>query len=140
MVKFSNVQSLIMSDNLARSILTDALITLANVFKEAGMNPPKKILVDKPTFDKLLAESMAVYNIDTKKAISEREFSLSDIILIAEHSATQESDSSVEKHNQPKSNTTKYECPDCGIVFENKLDHRKHHQAFHDSIIEPNLT
>ena len=97
MVKFSNVQSLIMSDNLARSILTDALITLANVFKEAGMNPPKKILVDKPTFDKLLAESMAVYNIDTKKAISEREFSLSDIILISEHSATQESANSVEK-------------------------------------------
>ena len=90
MVKFSNVQSLIMSDNLARSILTDALITLANVFKEAGMNPPKKILVDKPTFDKLLAESMAVYNIDTKKAISEREFSLSDIILIAQDGVTTE--------------------------------------------------
>ena len=36
-------------------------------------------------FDKLLSESMTLYNIDTKKPIAEREFSLSDIILIAEH-------------------------------------------------------
>jgi hypothetical protein len=91
-VKFSNVQSIIMSDNLARSVLTDALITLAHAFKEAGLNPPKKIQVDRPTFDKLLSESMALYNIDTKKAIAEREFSLSDIILIAED------EKDVEKH------------------------------------------
>ena len=73
-----------MSDDIARNVLTDALITLANVFKEAGMNPPRKIEVDRPTFDKLLSESITLYNIDTKKAISEREFSLSDIILIAQ--------------------------------------------------------
>jgi len=86
---------MIMSDNLARSVLTDALITLANVFKEAGMNPPKKILVDKPTFDKLLAESMALYNIDTKKAIAEREFSLSDIMFIVEVEKTLTTENSI---------------------------------------------
>ena len=47
-------------------ILTDALITLANAFKEAGLNPPRKIEVDRPTFDKLLSESITLYNIDTK--------------------------------------------------------------------------
>ncbi|HYT02164.1 MAG TPA: hypothetical protein VEL70_04580 [Candidatus Acidoferrum sp.] len=73
-----------MSDNIARNVLTDALFSLANAFKEVGLNPPKKILVDRPTFDRLLSESMMLYNIDTKKAISEREFSLSDIILIAQ--------------------------------------------------------
>jgi len=126
-----------MSDNLTRSLLTDALITLAHAFREAGLNPPKKILVDRPTFDKLLSESVALYSIDTKKAVSEREFSLSDIILIAEHSGTtQDSVDSVEQYNQQK---PKYACPDCGIVFENKLDYRKHDQAFHDSIKEPNL-
>ena len=87
-----------MSESIySKSILTDEIISLANVFKEAGFDPPTKIEVDSRTFDKLLAESMAVYNIDTKKAISEREFSLSDIILISEHSATQESANSVEK-------------------------------------------
>ncbi|PWU82247.1 MAG: hypothetical protein DLM72_02785 [Candidatus Nitrosopolaris wilkensis] len=123
-----------MSDNIVRSVLTDALIALTNVFKEAGLNPPKKIEVDRPTFDNLLSESITLYDIDTKKAISEREFSISDIILIAEDSAN-----SSEKHNQQKPDHTKYECPDCGIVFENKLDYRKRHQVFHDNIEEPNL-
>ena len=142
MVKFSNVQSLIMSDNLARSILTDALITLANVFKEAGMNPPKKILVDKPTFDKLLAESMALYNIDTKKAIAEREFSLSDIMFIVEVEktlTTENSANSSKEHSSQKPGPTTYQCPDCRIVFESKLDHRIHQQAFHDNIKDPDL-
>ena len=74
-----------MSDSIySKSILTDAVITLANVFKEAGCNPPSKIEVDSQTFDKLLAESMKLYNIDTKKAIVEREFSIADIITITE--------------------------------------------------------
>ena len=64
--------------------MTDAVITLANVFKEAGYDPPSKIEVDSQTFDKLLAESMKLYNIDSKKAIVEREFSIADIITIAE--------------------------------------------------------
>jgi hypothetical protein len=69
-----------MSDILINSVLTDALITLAHAFKEAGVNPPKKIEVDSPTFDKLLSESMTLYNIDSKKAVTEREFRLSDTI------------------------------------------------------------
>jgi hypothetical protein len=129
-----------MSDNIARSVLTDALIALVNVFKEAGSNPPKKIEVDRPTFDKLLSESITLYNIDTKQAISERKFSISDIILIAEDALTPvDSANSREEHVQRKQDPMKYECPECRIVFENKLDYRKHHQAFHDNIKEPNL-
>jgi hypothetical protein len=60
------------------------------MFKEAGLNPPKKIVVDRPTFDRLLSESVMLYNINTKKAISEREFSLSDIILVTEDGMTTE--------------------------------------------------
>ena len=77
-----------MSDNLFNSVLTDSLITLAHAFKEAGVNPPKKIEVDSPTFDKLLSESMTLYNIDSKKAVTEREFRLSDLFLITEQSST----------------------------------------------------
>src|SRR5947209_20242201 len=117
-----------MSDNIARNVLTDALITLANVFKEAGLNPPRKIEVDRRTFDKVLSESITLYNIDTKKAISEREFSISGIILIVEDGVTTEdSINSSEQQNQQKPVTLKYQCPDCRIVFENKLDYRKHH-------------
>jgi hypothetical protein len=129
-----------MSDDIARSVLTDALIAMVNVFKQAGMNPPKKIEVDKPTFDKLLSESITLYNIDTKQAISERKFSISDIILIAEDGLTTvDSANSREEHIQQKQDPTRYECPECRIVFENTLDYRKHHQAFHDNIKEPSL-
>lgn len=57
---------------------------LANTFKQAGCNPPKKIEVDQLTFDKMLAESIRLYNIDTKKVIISRQFSLSNIIMITE--------------------------------------------------------
>jgi hypothetical protein len=74
-----------MSESIySKSILTDAIISLANVFKEAGFDPPTKIEVDSQTFDKLLAESMKLYNIDSKKAIVERKFPIADIITIAE--------------------------------------------------------
>jgi hypothetical protein len=46
-----------MSDILVdkyKTILTDSVVTLANNFKEAGMNPPTKIEVDSSTFQKLL--------------------------------------------------------------------------------------
>lgn len=86
-IKFDGVHSTIMSDILINSVLTDALITLAQAFKEAGVNPPKKIEVDSPTFNKLLSEAMMLYNIDSKKAVSEREFRLSDIFLITEQSS-----------------------------------------------------
>ncbi|MDQ3869524.1 MAG: hypothetical protein M3250_08200 [Thermoproteota archaeon] len=67
-----------------KSIIIDAVIMLANTFKQAGYNPPKKIEVDQLTFDKMLAESVKLYSIDTKKAIISRQFSLSDIIMITE--------------------------------------------------------
>lgn len=74
-----------MSESIySKSILTDAIISLAKVFKEAGCDPPTKIEVDSQTFDKLLAESMKLYDIDSKKAIVERKFSIADIITITE--------------------------------------------------------
>ena len=74
-----------MSESIySKSILTDAIISLAKVFKEAGCDPPTKIEVDSQTFDKLLAESMKLYNIDSKKAIVEHKFSIADIITITE--------------------------------------------------------
>ena len=74
-----------MSESIySKSVLTDAIISLANVFKEAGFDPPTKIEVDSQTFDKLLAESMKLYDIDSKKAIVERKFSIADIIPITE--------------------------------------------------------
>jgi hypothetical protein len=72
--------------------LTDAVITLANIFKESGYDPPSKIEVDSQTFDKLLAESMKLYNIDSKKAIVGRKFSIADIITIAERTIIESSE------------------------------------------------
>jgi hypothetical protein len=74
-----------MSESIhSQSILIDTIIALANVFKEAGYNPPSKLEVDSQTFDKMLAEAMKLYNIDSKKAIVERKFSIADIIAIVE--------------------------------------------------------
>jgi hypothetical protein len=68
----------------SQGILSNAIITLANTLKEAGYNPPSKIEVDSQTFDKLLAEAMDLYNIDSKKAVVERKFSIADTIVIVE--------------------------------------------------------
>jgi hypothetical protein len=74
-----------MSESIySQSILIDAIVALANTFKEAGYNPPSKLEVDSQTFDKMLAEAMKLYNIDSKKAIIERKFSIADIIAIVE--------------------------------------------------------
>ena len=67
-----------------RSVLTDGILALANYFKEHGFNPPISIEVDKLAFQKILAESAELYNIDSKKAITEHEFSISDVITIKE--------------------------------------------------------
>jgi hypothetical protein len=40
-----------------KNILSNALIVLANAFRESGYNPPSKIEVDSQTFDKILAEA-----------------------------------------------------------------------------------
>jgi hypothetical protein len=68
----------------SQSVLSNAIIKLANAFREAGYNPPSKIEVDSQTFDKLLAEAMELYNIDSKIAIIERKFSIADTIAIVE--------------------------------------------------------
>ena len=67
-----------------QSVLSNTIIKLANAFREAGYNPPSKIEVDSQTFDKLLAETMELYNIDSKIAIIERKFSIADTIAIVE--------------------------------------------------------
>ena len=68
----------------SQSVLSNAIIKLANAFREAGYNPPSKIEVDSQTFDKLLAEAMELFNIDSKIAIIERKFSIADTIAIVE--------------------------------------------------------
>jgi hypothetical protein len=67
-----------------RSVLTDGILALANYFKEHGFNPPISIEVEKLAFQKILAESAELYNIDSKKAITEHKFSISEVILIKE--------------------------------------------------------
>ena len=67
-----------------RSVLTDGILALANYFKEHGFTPPISIEVDKLAFQKILAESAELYNIDSKKAITEHEFSISEVISIKE--------------------------------------------------------
>ena len=74
-----------MSESIySQSVLSNAIIKLANAFREAGYNPPSKIEVDSQTFDKLLAEAMELYNIDSKIVIIERKFSIADTIAIVE--------------------------------------------------------
>ena len=67
-----------------RSVLTDGILALANYFKENGFTPPISIEVDKLAYQKILAESAELYNIDSKKAITEHKFSISEVILIKE--------------------------------------------------------
>jgi hypothetical protein len=133
-------------DITTRSVLTDTIIALANSFKENGFNPPVRIEVDQLTFDKLLTESLELYNIDSKKAIKEREFSLSGITIIKEKEGPvsreklteeQQEKQEQQQYQQLTTTITKYKCPDCGAIFDSILAHRKHHQAFHDTIKEP---
>jgi hypothetical protein len=119
-----------------RSALTDAIIALANSFKENGFNPPVRIEVDQLTFDKLLTESLELYNIDSKKAITEREFALSGITFIKEEDQVPRQNLTEQRHEE-LTTITKYKCPDCNAIFDSIVAHRKHHQAFHDNIKEP---
>jgi hypothetical protein len=74
-----------MSENIInKSVLIDGIIALANYFKEHGFNPPISIEVDNIAFEKILTESAELYNIDSKKAITEHEFSISDVVTIKE--------------------------------------------------------
>jgi len=67
-----------------RSVLTDGILALANYFGEHGFHPPISIIVDRLAFEKILSESSELYNIDSKKAIAKRRFSISGIIVIKE--------------------------------------------------------
>jgi hypothetical protein len=78
-----------MAENIInKSVLTDGIIALANYFKEHGFNPPISMEVDKLAFEKILAESAELYNIDSKKAITDHEFSISQVIIIRENQAS----------------------------------------------------
>ena len=119
-----------------KSILTDSIITLANNFKEVGYNPPTRIEVDSLTFNKILAEAAELYTLDSKQAIVNKEFSLSDITTIAE-SRPSPSSSLATENSVEKVSIIKYKCPDCEALFDSKIIHRKHQQAFHEHIKDP---
>lgn len=116
-----------------KSILTDSIITLANNFKEVGYNPPTRIEVDSLTFNKILAEAAELYTLDSKQAIVNKEFSLSDITTISESGPSSlAAENSVEDWG-----IIKYKCPDCKALFDSKIIHKKHQQAFHEHIKDP---
>ena len=95
-----------------------------------------RIEVDQLTFDKLLTESLELYNIDSKKAITEREFALSGITFIKEEDQVPRQNLTEQRHEE-LTTITKYKCPDCNAIFDSIVAHRKHHQDFHDNIKEP---
>ena len=65
-----------MAENIInKSVLTDGILALSNYFKEHGY---------KLAFEKILAESAELYNVDSKRAITEHQFSISGIITIKE--------------------------------------------------------
>lgn len=151
------------------SILLDAVISLINTFKHAGYNPPINIRVDKRAFDKLLEEASKLYSsINIKNLITNQGFSIADSINIVlegeknkednkDHYDFQEQkdqqqpvDATKEYQAFPSLNhdqsqilpatATKYECVECNAIFDTPAGHRKHHQAFHESIEEPKVT
>jgi hypothetical protein len=65
------------------NVLTDAVTSFINSFKQAGYNPPISIQVDKRTFDKLLQEASELYSsINIKDSIENQEFSIANIIKV----------------------------------------------------------
>jgi hypothetical protein len=146
------------------SLLLDAITSLINGFKQAGYNPPISIRVDKWAFDKLLEEASKLYSsINVKDSIENQEFSIANIINIVLESGEEKADnhnkhSYLHKQNDTpqlmkskgefqrkqqlhrlSTTTTKYECPNCGAIFDTPAGHRKHHQAFHGKVEEPKV-
>jgi hypothetical protein len=146
------------------SLLLDAITSLIDGFKQAGYNPPIGIRVDKRAFDRLLEEASKLYSsINVKDSIENQEFSIAKIINIVLESGEEKADnhnkhSYLHKQNdipqiikskgedQEKqqrqrlsTTTTKYECPNCGAIFDTPAGHRKHHQAFHGKVEEPKV-
>ena len=74
-----------MAENIInKSVLTDGILALSNYFQEHGYNPPVSMEVDKLAFEKILSESGELYNVDSNRAITEHQFSISGIITIKE--------------------------------------------------------
>jgi predicted RNA-binding Zn-ribbon protein involved in translation (DUF1610 family) len=146
------------------SLLLDAITSLIDGFKQAGFNPPISIRVDKWAFDKLLEEASKLYSsINVKDSIENQEFSIANIINIVLESGEEKADnrnkhSCLHKQNDTpqimkskrefqrkqqshrlSTTTTKYECPNCGVIFDTPAGHRKHHQAFHGKVEEPKV-
>ncbi len=146
------------------SLLLDAITSLIDGFKQAGYNPPISIRVDKWAFDKLLEEASKLYSsINVKDSIENQEFSIAKIIDIVLESGEEKADnrnkhSYLHKQNDTpqiikskgefqekqqrhrlSTTTTKYECPNCGAIFDTPAGHRKHHQAFHGKVEEPKV-
>jgi hypothetical protein len=112
----------------------------------------------------LLEEASKLYSsINIKDSIINNEFSLANIIKITCEEKEEEVDNQQEQYHLPQeqkdipevletkednqekqeptfsTTSTKYECPDCGATFDTPAGHRKHYQAFHDKIEEPNV-
>jgi hypothetical protein len=147
------------------TILIDTVTSLIDAFKQAGYNPPISIKVDKQAFTELLEEASKMYSsINVKDSIINNEFSLANIIKIAceekegevdnqmqeqyripqeqkDFPEAKEAKEDIQEKQQPALSTTatKYECPDCGAKFDTPAGHRKHYQAFHGKIEEPNV-
>jgi hypothetical protein len=145
------------------SLLLDSVTSLIDAFKQAGYSPPISIRVDKRAFDRLLEEASKLYSsINVKDSVMNQEFSISNVINIIlergnegadtrnnqygsqEQSGSQQTAKLIGE-NQEKQQlsltamTTKYECPDCGVIFDTPAGHRKHYQAFHGRVEEPKV-
>src|ERR671910_2985837 len=149
-------------DSLDTDMLLDAVTSLINAFKQAGYNSPTSIQVDKRAFDKLLEEASKLYSsINVKDSIANQEFSIANILNIVldmkevdnqeqdQHHSQEQKDiqqtvKSTEETEEKQqltlsTTTTKYECLDCGAIFDTPAGHRKRYQAFHDKIQEPKV-
>ena len=155
-------------DFVDTNILLDAVTSIINAFKQAGYNPPINIQVNNWAFDELLEEASKLYSsINVKDSIVNQEFSIAGIINIViaggknkednkDHYLFQEQkdqqqpvDTTKEyqellslNHDQSQTlptTATKYECVECNAIFDTPAGHRKHHQAFHESIEEPKV-
>ena len=136
------------------SLLLDSVTSLIDAFKWAGYNSPTSIQVDKRAFDKLLEEASKLYSsINVKVSIANQEFSIANIINILLEGGKEKavnrfqerkndnqqpikSTGDTQENQQPRlsTTTTKYECPDCGALFDTPAGHRKHYQAFHGGL------
>jgi hypothetical protein len=114
------------------------------------------------SFNKLLQEASELYSsVNIKDSIENQEFSIANIISVileeeknevnnqnAHRLQRQKNQQEVMKatgggHQESQQNlpttATKYECTACEAIFDTPAGHRKHYQAFHESIGEPKI-